>query len=57
MDMRRRLVDQVALPIEDTKLYSYQLLSALTYMHERSIVHRDLKPENLLISAHNQLKV
>ena len=26
-----------------------QLLSAVTYCHQKNIVHRDLKPENLLI--------
>ncbi|KAM3140387.1 Protein kinase domain containing protein [Paramecium bursaria] len=37
-----------------------QLLSAVTYCHERNIVHRDLKPENILCdtnSAETQLKV
>ena len=26
-----------------------QLLSAVTYLHERQVVHRDLKPENVLL--------
>lgn len=26
-----------------------QLLSAISYCHERNVVHRDLKPENLLL--------
>ena len=27
-----------------------QILSVLTYLHDRNIVHRDLKPENFLLS-------
>ena len=27
----------------------FQLLSALTYCHEKNVIHRDLKPENILL--------
>ena len=30
---------------------SYQLISVLNFMHERSVVHRDIKPENLLLTS------
>jgi len=29
----------------------YQLLSAVTYCHQRFVIHRDLKPENLLLES------
>ena len=32
-----------------TKLYSYQLLRALNYIHRHNVMHRDIKPQNLLI--------
>jgi calcium-dependent protein kinase len=36
----------------------FQLLSALTYCHEKKVIHRDLKPENiLLLSQENNLTV
>ncbi|KAL0215607.1 hypothetical protein P9112_007791 [Eukaryota sp. TZLM1-RC] len=31
------------------KLYAYQLLRSLGYMHSLSICHRDIKPQNLLV--------
>jgi calcium-dependent protein kinase len=34
---------------QDAALVMNQLLSAVTYCHERHLVHRDLKPENILL--------
>ena len=31
------------------KLYSYQLLRGLAYIHCEGVIHRDVKPANLLI--------
>ena len=34
------------------KIYLYQLLSAVSFMHSKGIFHRDIKPENILIRCY-----
>ncbi|XP_038619052.1 serine/threonine-protein kinase Chk2 isoform X2 [Tachyglossus aculeatus] len=36
------------------KLYFYQMLLAVKYLHDNGIIHRDLKPENVLLSSHEE---
>ena len=40
-----------------TRRIAAQLLSALSYAHERGIVHRDIKPSNILITPDGTVKV
>lgn len=39
----------------EAKSIIYQVLNALTYMHDKGIVHRDIKPENMLFEKTTNL--
>jgi len=41
----------------NAKLFLFQLLRGLSYIHKRRILHRDLKPQNLLLSEQGDLKL
>nr|XP_020447703.1 cyclin-dependent kinase 15 isoform X6 [Monopterus albus] len=41
----------------NVRIFMFQLLRGLGYIHSRRILHRDLKPQNLLISHLGELKL
>ncbi|XP_038835354.1 cyclin-dependent kinase 15 isoform X1 [Salvelinus namaycush] len=41
----------------NARIFMFQLLRGLSYIHGRRILHRDLKPQNLLISYLGELKL
>lgn len=46
-----------ALPVHDAIRYSFEVASALTYIHERSMNHLDIKPGNIMLNEKGETVV
>ncbi|KAM9858334.1 serine/threonine-protein kinase Chk2 [Aulostomus maculatus] len=54
-ELFHRVKSQQQLKEPVAKLYFYQMLCAVKYLHSNGIIHRDLKPENVLLSSQNDV--
>jgi serine/threonine-protein kinase len=55
--LNKRLEEQGALKIEDTKQILRQLAAALAYAHENDVVHRDVKPSNAIVGHDGMVQI
>jgi hypothetical protein len=50
-------VEQGAILLRDALNYIGQVLSALSYAHQRQVIHRDIKPSNMMLTPEGVIKL
>jgi eukaryotic-like serine/threonine-protein kinase len=50
-------VEQGAIPLRGALNYISQVLSALSYAHQRQVIHRDIKPSNMMLTPEGVIKL
>lgn len=56
-DLHKIIVSPQPLTSDHVKVFLYQILRGLKYLHSSGILHRDIKPGNLLVNSNCLLKV
>lgn len=52
-----KLASSERILVESVLDYAAQVLSALSYAHNRGVTHRDIKPANIMITSHGLVKL
>lgn len=56
-DLHKIIVSPQPLSADHIKVFLYQILRGVKYLHSSNIIHRDIKPGNLLVNSNCVLKI
>lgn len=56
-DLHKIIVSPQPLTADHVKVFLYQILRGVKYLHSSGIIHRDIKPGNLLVNSNCLLKI
>jgi serine/threonine-protein kinase len=55
--LRKLLLEDAPLSLEQSLDFISQLAEAVSYLHSHGVYHRDLKPENIIVDSHSKIHI
>ena len=56
-ELYQNIIKQGKLDQNKAKIYFWQIIQGIKYLHQNGICHRDLKPQNIIIDSNQVIKI